>query len=80
VAKVFKFETRETPKGCTVVRIGPRHTRTKRFRNGYAHSTISAKRWIAEEIACILEMVDIDGYPMPEIYVNGALVTTDSTF
>jgi len=77
--KVIKFETRETPMGCTVTRIGPKHTRAKRFRNGYAHSTISAKQWIAEDINCILEAVRIDGLSMPEIYVNGELVTCSMT-
>jgi len=77
--KVIKFETRKTPRGCTVTRTGPRHVRTKRFRDGYAHSTLSAQKWIREEINCILEAVAVDGLVMPDIYVDEKLVTQSTT-
>jgi len=74
VKKIFKFDTRETPGGCTVTRLGPKHIQHKRFRNGHLHSTAGAKQWIAADIRCILDTVEAGGLPMPEIYVDGELV------
>jgi len=46
----IRFTTRLTPHGCTVTMTTPVRTRTKRFRNGYGCSEISARRWIKEQI------------------------------
>jgi hypothetical protein len=46
----IRFTTRVTPNGCTVTMVTPVRTRTKRFRNSYGCSEISARRWIKEQI------------------------------
>lgn len=70
--KQIHFTTRETPRGCTVEVTWPSgRKQSKRFRNGYAHSTLSAEKWIAEQIGVVKEFVEIEGWDRPEIFING---------
>jgi hypothetical protein len=75
--KVVRFTTRETPNGCTVEVVWPSgRKQVKRFRNGYAHSTLAAKRWICDQVSVIAESVQLGDVPvLPDIYVNSELLS-----
>lgn len=69
--KRIEFTTRKTPRGCTVTMTWPSgRVRTKRFRDGYAYSEISAMRWIRYQIDVIEEMSHLGGNEMPGVFIN----------
>jgi len=68
----FVFSIRETPNGCEVTVVTPKGTRTKRFIKKGAFTR--ARNWIREQHAAILEMVEVDGLPMPEIIVPYGII------
>ena len=71
----IRFETRLTPRGCTVTLTTPVRKQTKRYRNGYGCAEIQAKRWIKEQIEIYREMereMQSEGASNPRIFfVNG---------
>jgi len=70
---IIKFETQETAAGCMVTKIGQKHTRTKQCENKSL-----AKQWIADQISCILETIEIAGLADAEIWIDGELCNTDT--
>lgn len=72
MTKTITFTTRKTPNGCTATVIWQSgRTQTKRFRNGYACSELSAKKWINEQIATIEEMCITQELEKPNVIING---------
>jgi hypothetical protein len=72
---VVRFYTKLTPCGCTVEHVsrGGR-TKTKRFRNGYASSELSAAAWIREQVNSLVDFITSEDLEMPAIEINGEAI------
>jgi len=73
MATIIKLETQETATGCIATKIGQKHTRTKHCANKSL-----AKQWIADQISCILETIEIAGITDAEIWIDGELCDIDT--
>lgn len=75
----YKFDTKDTDCECHVCMTSPSgHTRRKRFRNGYASATLSARSWIASQIRDIETESKLSGRQCPDVFVDGLQVVASN--
>ena len=75
-AKQYTFQTASTPQVCRVTMTRPNGSViVKQFRKGYVDATVSAHKWIAEQLEAIEHCCEEGGYETPSFYVDGVRVT-----
>ncbi len=70
--KTVRFTLEVFDTFCRVIVETPVRTKKKTFRAGkYFCPQRKAQKWIKEQIDNLVEACEVDGIPMPNVFVNG---------